>query len=95
MDTALLHVLVTGRVQGVGFRWFLAERARALGLRGWVRNLEDGTVEVMAAGPPGELSKLRVSLREGPPRACVEAVVDLPADGSSIGHSFEIRRDHS
>lgn len=67
-----LHVRVTGIVQGVGFRWFVRERARRLGLAGWVRNLPDGTVEVMAAGDPGQLDLLRGELKRGPTGAVVD-----------------------
>ena len=69
-----LHVRVTGRVQGVGFRWFVRERARRLGLSGWVRNLRDGSVEVAAAGDSGQLDLLIGELRRGPEGADVASV---------------------
>lgn len=69
-----LHVRVTGVVQGVGFRWFVRERARRLGLSGWVRNLSDGSVEVVAAGEPGQIDLLVGELKKGPPGAIVDAV---------------------
>jgi acylphosphatase len=69
-----LHVRVTGRVQGVGFRWFVRERARRLGLSGWVRNLRDGSVEVAAAGDRGQLELLLGELRRGPDGASVSEV---------------------
>jgi acylphosphatase len=72
----VLHVAVKGRVQGVGFRWFVRERARALGLSGWVRNEADGSVKVCAVGPQSDLAKLRQVLQEGPPGASVEAIVE-------------------
>jgi acylphosphatase len=72
-----LHVRVTGIVQGVGFRWFVRERARRLGLAGWVRNLADGTVEVAASGDGGQLSLLRAELERGPHGAAVDGLVDL------------------
>ena len=62
----VLHFLIQGRVQGVGFRWFVQREASELELRGWVRNTEDGEVEVVAAGEAGNLDELRVSLRRGP-----------------------------
>ena len=71
-----LHVRVTGVVQGVGFRWFVRERARRLGLAGWVRNLPDGSVEVLAKGDEGQLDLLRGELRRGPRGAAVDALVD-------------------
>lgn len=74
-----LHVRVTGVVQGVGFRWFIRERARRLGLAGWVRNLHDGSVEVFAAGDRGQLDLLRSELVRGPRGAAVEAVTDVVA----------------
>ena len=73
-----LHVRVTGVVQGVGFRWFVRERARRLGLSGWVRNLRDGTVEVAAEGDAGQLELLRRELHRGPNGARVEALVEVP-----------------
>lgn len=72
-----LHVLVRGRVQGVGFRWFVREVGRDLGLAGWVRNRPDGSVEVAAAGEPQNLERLRDMLREGPNGASVSAVDDV------------------
>ncbi|MBX6341488.1 MAG: acylphosphatase [Thermomicrobiaceae bacterium] len=68
-----LHCVVRGRVQGVGFRAFVVDRGRALGVVGWVRNLPDGrSVEVVAEGPAERLERLRDALREGPPGAYVE-----------------------
>ena len=69
-----LHVRVTGLVQGVGFRWFVRERARRLGLAGWVRNLPDGSVEVAAEGDPGQLELLHGELMKGPRGASVDGV---------------------
>lgn len=69
-----LHVRVTGVVQGVGFRWFVRERARRLGLSGWVRNLPDGSVEVVAAGDQGQIDLLMGELKKGPPGAIVDAI---------------------
>ena len=72
---AEVHALVRGRVQGVFFRQSTQERARALRLRGWVRNLPDGTtVEVLAQGPRGSLNELLDFLGHGPPGAIVEEV---------------------
>lgn len=68
---------ITGVVQGVGFRWFVRERARRLALAGWVRNLPDGSVEVAAAGEQGQLDLLRRELERGPPGASVEAVHNI------------------
>lgn len=76
----MLHVTVRGQVQGVGFRWFVRERARALGLSGWVRNDRDGSVRVYAIGPVTELQRLRSMLEEGPPTATVEIVQDEQDD---------------
>lgn len=71
-----MHVRVVGMVQGIGFRWFVRERARRLGISGWVRNLADGSVEVAAAGDPEQLRLLREELTRGPSGARVDAVVD-------------------
>lgn len=66
--------LVEGRVQGVGFRYFVREKAAKLGLTGWVRNLGDGRVEVYAAGKPDKLSDLAAALHAGPPLSAVRSV---------------------
>ena len=72
----VLHFLVQGRVQGVGFRWFVQREASELGLQGWVRNTEDGHVEVLAAGKPADLDELRASLRSGPRGSRVDRVIE-------------------
>ncbi|MEX1023661.1 MAG: acylphosphatase [Planctomycetota bacterium] len=71
--TPAMHVLVEGHVQGVAFRWTTRDRARALGLVGWVRNVANGAVEVLAQGEPEALDELYEWLGEGPPHAQVEA----------------------
>jgi len=65
----VLHFLVQGRVQGVGFRWFVHHEASNLDLRGWVRNTEEGEVEVLASGSADNLNALRSILHRGP-RGC-------------------------
>ena len=66
--------VVRGRVQGVGFRWFVEREAHILGIAGWVRNNHDGSVEVLAQGTRPQLSGLHARLREGPRAARVENV---------------------
>lgn len=88
-----LRVRVEGRVQGVGFRWFVRERARRLGLAGWVKNLPDGTVEVAARGDSQEVQMLRDALAKGPPGASVRALVDLPTEVlEELDTPFAIKR---
>ena len=65
---------VRGRVQGVGFRWFVEREAHILGIAGWVRNNHDGSVEIHAQGTRDQLSGLHGRLREGPRAARVDAV---------------------
>ena len=65
---------VRGRVQGVGFRWFVEREAHILGIAGWVRNNHDGSVEVHAQGTRDQLSGLHGRLRKGPRAARVDAV---------------------
>ena len=76
----VLHFLIQGRVQGVGFRWFVQREASELDLRGWVRNTEDGHVEVVAAGAPGDIDELRSSLRRGPRGSRVDRLVEHHLD---------------
>lgn len=72
----VLHFLIQGRVQGVGFRWFVHREASDLELRGWVRNTEDGDVEVVASGHQEDLDELRASLRKGPRGSRVDRIVE-------------------
>jgi acylphosphatase len=78
----VLHFLIKGRVQGVGFRWFVHREASELDLRGWVRNTEDGDVEVVASGSAEDLAELRASLREGPRGSRVDRVIEHHLDES-------------
>lgn len=70
------HFLVKGRVQGVGFRWFVQQEASEIGLRGWVRNTNDGHVEVVASGSSEDIAELRTALRKGSRGSRVDAVVE-------------------
>ena len=70
------HFLIKGRVQGVGFRWFVQREAAELGLRGWVKNTPDGHVEVLAAGEPDQLDDLQLALAKGSRGSRVDAVVE-------------------
>jgi acylphosphatase len=83
--------IVNGRVQGVGFRFFALHAASHEGLHGWVRNLNDGRLEISAEGEAGSLDRFERAIRQGPPAARVEAVevTDLGATGHDTG--FEIR----
>ncbi len=86
------HFLVKGRVQGVGFRWFVLREAAEIGLRGWVRNTEDGHVEVLAAGEPDQLKDLLAALGRGSRGSRVDAVVEhelAEAEGVAL-KTFEI-----
>ena len=79
-----LDVLVIGRVQGVGFRYFALQEAMELGLDGWVANVDDGSVRCVAEGPRERLETLLGRLREGPASAIVERVSEawMPATGT-------------
>jgi acylphosphatase len=84
--------LITGVVQGVGFRWFVARQAEGLALRGWVRNLVDGSVEVVAAGEEARIQLLHQKLAVGPRLSRVERVekTDIPHQTVYV-KSFDIR----
>jgi acylphosphatase len=86
-----LVAVVRGLVQGVGYRWFVQREASRLGLVGWVANQMDGSVEVVAEGPDGDLERLVLALWEGPAAAMVSdvAVRHEPARGG-LG-SFTVR----
>jgi acylphosphatase len=76
----VLHFLIQGRVQGVGFRWFVQREASELDLRGWVRNTEEGEVEVVAHGTEAGLAELRASLRRGPRGSRVDHLIEYYLD---------------
>ncbi|WP_293372800.1 acylphosphatase [Nevskia sp.] len=85
--------VVTGRVQGVGFRVATRRKAQALGLSGWVRNCPDGSVEGLVAGPSFEsLGALRDWLRRGPPGAKVETLEWQAVDAPVEAGAFLVRR---
>lgn len=73
-----IHLLLRGRVQGVGFRWFVRVHARRLGLAGYVANLRDGSVEVAASGEQKDIDELARIVRQGPDGALVSTVEELP-----------------
>ncbi|HUZ96909.1 MAG TPA: acylphosphatase [Edaphobacter sp.] len=76
------HYLVKGRVQGVGFRWFVQREAAEIGLKGWVRNTEEGHVEIVAAGNSEDLAELKDALRKGSRGSRVDAVIEHELDES-------------
>jgi acylphosphatase len=82
--------VLRGRVQGVGFRWFVEREAHILGIAGWVRNKSDGSVEVLAMGTRDQLSGLRSRLREGPRAARVDEVEEFEAKPVSGLTTFRI-----
>jgi acylphosphatase len=82
---------VRGRVQGVGFRWFVEREAQVLQIAGWVRNNPDGSVEVLAVGTREQLAGLRSRLREGPRAARVDDVEESAAEPTAGLNSFQVR----
>lgn len=88
MTATAARFVVHGAVQGVGFRWFVLREAERLGLRGLVRNLRDGSVEVIAAGTPEAVAALERALAEGPRPARVDRV-----EKSDVPHELGIPND--
>lgn len=97
IETIARRVMVSGQVQGVGFRYGLAELARNLNISGWCRNLKDGRVEAWIQGPKDAINTLLDWIQHGPPEALVQHVdienqaILEPMLGESI-QAFEIRR---
>ncbi len=85
-----VHLLIRGRVQGVGFRWFAAREAARLGVAGTVRNRRDGSVEVVAEGERGRLMELVQAVRAGPPSARVTGVEEDWSEGPAQRAGFHI-----
>jgi len=83
------HLLISGRVQGVGFRYSMAEEAERLGATGWVRNRSDGTVEAVIDGQPAAVEALLAWARRGPPSARVTGV--CISEAAESFERFEMR----
>lgn len=90
-DRVCLRFLVSGRVQGVGFRYFTFHVAREQGLTGFVRNLRDGRVEVVASGDMVALDFLQTALHQGPSASRVDRVEARSCSDDEMLNSFEIR----
>ena len=93
MSERTAHVIVTGRVQGVGFRAFVAREAGTRGLAGWVRNRPDGSVEALFKGEAGAVEGMIAACRTGPRMARVAEVVASAASAAGVIRSFVIRDD--
>ena len=91
-DTVTRHLLITGHVQGVGYRWSMVQAAERLGVQGWVRNRRDGRVEACAWGSPQAVQALIDWANQGPARARVDRVVvgNVP-DGGTEPKGFKQR----
>ncbi|HZU23407.1 MAG TPA: acylphosphatase [Terriglobales bacterium] len=89
-DVIARRYIVHGRVQGVGFRYFVAGEAHKLGIAGWVRNNINGTVEALAAGSSENLSRFHESLRRGPRAARVDRVEVFSAPAEGLKGTFRI-----
>ncbi len=87
-----LHVVVRGRVQGVGFRWFVRETARRHDLAGWVLNRPDGAVEVAVEGDALAVAALRAALQRGPDGATISSIDELAPVGDALQRPFTILR---
>jgi acylphosphatase len=86
-----VQATIRGRVQGVGFRWFVSRTANRLELRGWVANRPDGSVRAVAEGQDQALEAFIAALRHGPPGAVVDAVDVERSEPTGTFRSFEIR----
>ncbi|MGZ4199726.1 MAG: acylphosphatase [Caldimonas sp.] len=81
MDEIVLRLEIRGSVQGVGYRWSMVEEARRLGIRGWVRNRRDGTVEATVMGTPEAVDRIVDWARTGPRSSAVDAVDVFAGEG--------------
>jgi acylphosphatase len=93
VTTRAVHAIIAGSVQGVGFRWFVRERARELNLSGWVRNVRNGDVEIAVSGDAAAVERFLTVVKQGPPRASVTAVrtSDL-VQNADLPTPFDIRQ---
>ena len=88
--TKYRHYLISGRVQGVGYRAFAHRTAERLGLKGWVRNLGDGRVEALIQGSEEQIRRLEVELKQGPSHALVERLNCRIVETSEVCENFSI-----
>jgi acylphosphatase len=84
MDDLAIRLVVEGRVQGVGYRWWAQGRALSLGLRGWVRNRRDGSVELLAIGPADAVDEFAAACWDGPSAAQVKSVTRLEGEAIDV-----------
>ncbi len=85
-----MELKIFGRVQGVAFRWYTQKTARALGLKGWVRNRPNGSVQLVAEGSNDALTAMRMWADHGPDHACVERVEEFRSEAAGNFVTFEI-----
>ncbi len=89
--TVTRHLVIRGCVQGVGYRWSMVQAAKRLGVRGWVRNRRDGSVEALAAGEAAAVEELIRWARQGSDGARVDAIDVADAGADSVPDGFEQR----
>lgn len=89
-ESVAAHVVISGRVQGVGFRWHLEQQANAAGLSGWCRNRYDGCVEALLCGDRDSVQRVVAWCHDGPTFAYVDSV-EVDYDEKPIGGGFCIR----
>lgn len=88
--TRTVHVLISGRVQGVWFRGWTEQEARSLGLDGWVRNRRDGIVEAVFSGPADKVQRMLDACADGPPAARV-GDVEILGEGAPVAPGFAVK----
>lgn len=86
------HVFITGRVQGVGFRYFTRTQAQEIGVKGWVRNLNDGRVEAVFCGSSAQVEEIINRCKKGPPTGQVDHVDVEYIESGNTYKGFEIKR---
>jgi acylphosphatase len=85
MSGAIRHIMIRGRVQGVGYRAWVDHEARRLGLQGWVRNRREGSVEAVFGGDENTVAEMIASCRKGPPSSRVDGVIEVQAHQDALG----------
>lgn len=91
-QTIQKYLRITGRVQGVGFRYFTRKNANDLNIKGWVKNMPDGSVETVISGKPANVEEMKKRLWKGPCSARVDHIEELPLDEKTeTFHDFNVR----